>query len=240
MNNVPPQPPQNLEAERAVLCAVLLDNDVLREVAPILRPGDFYKDAHGQIYDAIYGIWIGGNPVDAVTLADDLTRNGRYEQIGGDALLVEIGRSVPHAANARFHARIVREKSIARQLILAGTDLIRDGYSNMFSVEQMLDIAEQKVLGILGFDPDPPYELVNLATCDYGLYLKTEHWKRARSEAIERCGNRCMVCNSADRLDVHHRTYERRGREEPADLIVLCRGCHTLFHDNGKISRTPA
>jgi hypothetical protein len=81
------------------------------------------------------------------------------------------------------------------------------------------------------------FELIALNRCDYGLYLKTEHWSGKRDEALEFWERRCSVCNSPDNLHVHHRTYERRGHEQPADLIVLCRPCHQLFHDNGRLAK---
>ena len=69
----------------------------------------------------------------------------------------------------------------------------------------------------------------------YSEYLKTEGWKGRRLKALDRAGNRCQVCNSAERPEVHHRTYERLGHERAADLVVLCRKCHQLFHDNGEL-----
>ena len=73
---------------------------------------------------------------------------------------------------------------------------------------------------------------------DYQLYLRTKHWQQVRAAALLRYDNRCAVCNSPDQPDVHHRTYERRGCERPEDVIVLCRGCHDLFHKNGKLFRS--
>lgn len=69
----------------------------------------------------------------------------------------------------------------------------------------------------------------------YADYLLTEHWQKMRLEALERASHRCQVCNSSTTLNVHHRTYERRGNELTEDLIVLCQSCHQLFHDNGKL-----
>jgi len=141
-------PPQNLDAERGVLGAILLDNDVLHDVIAILSIDDFYRDAHQVVYRAIRDMYDEGKAVDAVTLADELVRRGQYKQIGGDDLLAEIANSVPHAANARYHADIVRQKSVSRQLIQTSTDLIRDGYSNMFTSQQLLDTAEAKIFAI--------------------------------------------------------------------------------------------
>jgi 5-methylcytosine-specific restriction endonuclease McrA len=68
------------------------------------------------------------------------------------------------------------------------------------------------------------------------VYLRSDHWQEVRKAALERAGRRCQVCNGDKQLDVHHRTYERKGREEPSDVTVLCRKCHETFHGNGKIS----
>jgi len=69
-----------------------------------------------------------------------------------------------------------------------------------------------------------------MATMPYRLYLLTEHWRRVSREAKERAGNRCQLCNSPTNIETHHRTYERRGHEEPEDLTVLCSECHGKFH----------
>jgi hypothetical protein len=89
-------------------------------------------------------------------------------------------------------------------------------------------------VGLLGDE-----DVMFLDSCDYRIYLLTNHWHHVRAEALTRYANRCAVCNSPDRLDVHHRTYERRGHELETDVIVLCRGCHDIFHKNGKLARPP-
>jgi replicative DNA helicase len=141
-------PPQNLEAERGVLGGILLDNDVLHDIVPILSVEDFYRDAHQIIYRAIRDLYDLGRAVDAITLADELVRRDEYKKIGGEEMLLEIANSVPHAANARYHAEIVRQKSIARQLIQSATEIIKDGYSNLYTAQQLLETAEQKIFNI--------------------------------------------------------------------------------------------
>ncbi len=141
-------PPQNLEAEKGVLGSVLLDNDVLHEVVALLSVVDFYRDAHQTIYQAIRDLYDQGKGIDAVTLADELTRRDQFDKIGGDETLREIVDSVPHAANAKYYAAIVRERSISRQLIDSATEIIRDGYSNQFTAQDLLESAERKVFAI--------------------------------------------------------------------------------------------
>src|SRR3954470_9196467 len=123
-------PPQNLEAERSVLGSILLDNDVLHEIIPILSVADFYRDSHQVIYQAIRDLYDQGKAVDAITLADELIHRDQFQKIGGDETLKEVVDSVPHAANGKYYAGIVREKAISRQLIDSATEIIRDGYSH--------------------------------------------------------------------------------------------------------------
>jgi replicative DNA helicase len=141
-------PPQNLEAERSVLGSMLLDNDVLHEIVPILAVADFYRETHQTIYQAIRDLYDQGKGIDAVTLADELTRRDQFDKVGGDETLAEIVNSVPHAANAKYYAGIVREKSIGRQLIDSATEIIRDGYSNQYTAQELLESAERKVFAI--------------------------------------------------------------------------------------------
>ncbi len=110
-------PPQNLEAEQRVLAAVLLDNEVLHDVVPKLKIEDFYRETHQTIYRAVRDLYDQGKAIDTITLVDELERRGEFKGIGGDETLAEIMASVAHAANARYHADIVREKSVQRRLI---------------------------------------------------------------------------------------------------------------------------
>jgi len=71
----------------------------------------------------------------------------------------------------------------------------------------------------------------------YPAYLETPHWQNCREQALEAAQHRCAICNAANSLEVHHRTYERRGQESPGDLTVLCGDCHKLFHDNGRLAK---
>ena len=127
---------------------MLLDNDVLHEIVPMLGVSDFYRDVHQTIYQAIRDLYDLGKGIDAVTLADELIRRDQFEKIGGDETLREIVDSVPHAANAKYYAGIVREKAIGRQLIDSATEIIRDGYSNQYTAQELLESAERKVFAI--------------------------------------------------------------------------------------------
>jgi replicative DNA helicase len=141
-------PPQNLEAEQGVLGSILLDNDVLHEIVGFLRVEDFYRDIHQVIYTAIRDLYEQRKGIDVVILAEELIRRDQFQQIGGDDTLAEIVNSVPHAANGRYYAEIVKEKSINRKLIESATEIIRDGYSNQFTAHQLLEATERKVFSI--------------------------------------------------------------------------------------------
>jgi replicative DNA helicase len=141
-------PPQNIEAEKSLIGSILLDNDVLHEIIPMVGVADFYRDAHQVIYEAIRDLYDLSKGIDAVTLADELTRRDQFQKIGGDETLREIVDFVPHAANAKYYAGIVREKSISRQLIDSATEIIRDGYSNQFTAQDLVEGAERKIFAI--------------------------------------------------------------------------------------------
>ena len=141
-------PPQNIEAEQGVLGSILLENEVLHDVVPVLTVEDFYRDTHQVIYQAIRDLYDLGKAIDAITLADELIRRDQFRAIGGDDTLAQILNSVPHAANARYYADIVRQKAIARQLIEAANEILREGYSNNYTAEQLLENAERRVFNI--------------------------------------------------------------------------------------------
>jgi replicative DNA helicase len=140
-------PPANLEAELGVLGAILLDNDVLHDVVPLLEAEDFFRDSHQVLYRAIRDLYRRGVPVDAITLMDHLRQEpGRYERVGGDDALAEVLRSVPHAANAAYHARIVRQKAIVRELIQGAHETLRDGYAQRETAADMFAAAQRRLL----------------------------------------------------------------------------------------------
>jgi replicative DNA helicase len=141
-------PPQNIEAEQSLLGSILLDNEVLHEIIPFLRIEDFYRDAHQLIYAAIRDMYDRNKGIDAVTLAEELTRRDQFEQIGGDETLALITGIVPHSANAQYYAEIVKEKATNRQLIENASEIIREGYSNQFTAQQLLESAERRIFGI--------------------------------------------------------------------------------------------
>lgn len=143
------QPPRSVEAERAVLGSLLLLPEVCDEVALILRPDDFYDDAHGCIFRHILQMHEDGRPVDPQLLIQGLKDAGEYDLVGGAAYLLEMSQEVATAAHAEHFARIVRDKSVLRSLIHAGTDIIQESSDPTVDAREMLSRAEERVFRIL-------------------------------------------------------------------------------------------
>jgi replicative DNA helicase len=142
-------PPQNLDAERSVLGSMLRDNQVIDDVCQVLRAEDFYADAHQKLFTAIVELRDkGGQPVDIVILADEMQRRGQIEDVRGYAYLAELWDAAPTAANAEHYAKIVRDRSLVRNLIHAGTELLRDAYDQVMPAEQLIESAERKIMEV--------------------------------------------------------------------------------------------
>ena len=109
-------PPQNLEAEQGVLGSILLSHEELDDVVEVLRPDHFYSEANQRIFEAVMRLHERGVKGDAVTLSEELTRNGDMEVVGGDQYLIQVLEAVPNAAHARYYADIVRYRWIQRTL----------------------------------------------------------------------------------------------------------------------------
>ena len=134
-----------------MLGSILLDNDVMHDIVVFLRAEDFYRDAHQVIYAAIRDLYDKAKGIDAVTLAEELKLRGVFDQVGGDDTLTEIVTSVPHAANGKYYAEIVKEKATSRQLIEstgAEDAFAGNGYSNQFTAQELLEGAERKIFSI--------------------------------------------------------------------------------------------
>lgn len=146
-----PLPPQNLDAERMVVSACMLDHggaEALDDAMLAVRPSDFYREAHGLMFDALCGLRTQGRPTDAVSLIDELERRGWLERCGGEDGVADVANAAPHAANAGFHAGIVRQKAMTRRLVEACTEIIRDGYSNLHTATELVERAESRIFAI--------------------------------------------------------------------------------------------
>lgn len=142
--NVPCHP----ESERSVLGAMLRSREAALLAIETLQPEDFYDSANKEIYAAMINIATASQPIDLVTLDEELTRRGKLDAVGGAAYLVELSRSVPSAVNARAYIRIVDEKSTLRKLIAASEKIMQDCYAGEVETQAILEMAEKQIYDI--------------------------------------------------------------------------------------------
>ncbi len=141
-------PPHDLDAEQSVIGSLLINPDAVISVVEILGAGDFYKEAHGHIYDAILTLYERREPIDLVTLTSELNKRDQLDAIGGKTYLSEIIAIVPTSANVEFYAKIVANKSVLRKLITTATNIAELGYKEEEEVDTLLDKAESSIFKI--------------------------------------------------------------------------------------------
>lgn len=141
-------PPQDLNAETSVLGGILLDNEAIDIVSEILVSEDFYRTAHTQIFSVMCDISERGEPVDLITLHAALKNNGLLDEVGGPAYISVLADNVPTAANIKYYADIVKEKSLRRKVINLGTDIESKGHSEESDVKDLVVFAEESLRGI--------------------------------------------------------------------------------------------
>ncbi|AZU64764.1 replicative DNA helicase [Neobacillus mesonae] len=141
-------PPQNIEAEQAVIGAIFLEPSSLTTASEILIPEDFYRAAHQKIYNVMLKLNDEGKAVDLVTVTEELAAAKLIEDIGGVSYLSELAGSVPTAANIEYYAKIVEEKALLRRLIRTATNIATDGYTREDEVETVLSEAEKSILEV--------------------------------------------------------------------------------------------
>ena len=141
-------PPQNLEAEQAVLGSMLIERAAAEKAAEILNPEDFYRDAHRYIFEAIITLAERDEPIDLITVSEELKVKDLYESVGGDIYLLNLMDAPSTAANVEYYARLVEEKSILRRLLAAGTDIQGLAFSEYESIDDVVDRAERLVFDV--------------------------------------------------------------------------------------------
>jgi replicative DNA helicase len=141
-------PPQNIEAEEAIISAILIDNDALLEVIETLATGDFYRTAHQKIYAAIIDLFDKAEPVDLVTLANKLKEKGQLEEVGGASYLARLVDAVPLAVNAQHYAKIVHDKASLRRLIEKSNAIVKRCFEERGNADDVIDFAETAIFEI--------------------------------------------------------------------------------------------
>ncbi|MFW6143758.1 MAG: DnaB-like helicase N-terminal domain-containing protein, partial [Patescibacteria group bacterium] len=137
-------PPQNEEAERSILGALLLDEDAIVQVVDNLRGEHFYHDRHKKIYQAIYDLFERREPVDMITVTNELQTMGALEEVGGASYLAELVNSVPTSAHASYYSEIVRECAAKRRLISVAGKISELGFKEESEADELIDQAEQE------------------------------------------------------------------------------------------------
>src|SRR6202162_4797927 len=145
LGNLDRIPPNNLEAEMAVIGSVMVDREMMAIVSEVVQPNDFYAHVHESIYAALLQLYERGEPLDKVTLAEELRRRNMLDRVGGVAYLSSLMETVPTAASAEYYAKIVREKSTLRSLIHAGTVITQAGDASEEDVDGARDRTAQTV-----------------------------------------------------------------------------------------------
>lgn len=141
-------PPQNMEAEQSVLGAMLLDKDAIITAIELLRSSDFYREGHRKIFQAMVALSERGEPVDLITLLEELRGHNQLEAIGGMGYLTTLANTVPTSANAGYYARIVQEKAVLRSLISTATRIVTRCFEAKEDVDEILDEAERAVFEV--------------------------------------------------------------------------------------------
>jgi replicative DNA helicase len=141
-------PPQSLEAEQAVLGAMLLDKDAIGRAIEILTADCFYREAHRKVFDAVASLYERGMTADLIGVAEELRARGYLEAVGGNAFLSGLQDQVATAAHVEHHCRLVMDKHVMRELIHTGTEIVRKGYEGAGSSGELIDTAEQMIFSI--------------------------------------------------------------------------------------------
>jgi replicative DNA helicase len=198
--------PQALEAEQSVLGSILIDADAILRVADFLRPADFYKAAHGSIYEAMLSLHGQREPIDLVTLAEDLERRDRLEAVGGPGYLATLMNAVPTAVHAEHYGRIVERKSVLRNLIGAAGRIAAVGYEESNDAEVAIDRAESILFEISQRRTAQGFE--SLGTLLGQAYDRLEYLHEHRGQILG-------IPSGLSQLDA------LLGGFQPSDLIIL-------------------
>ena len=142
------QMPFSLEAEQSVLGAIILDPDKIREVANVINADDFYLEQHKKIYEAMRELFLANNTIDVITLIDELTKSGTYDDAGGKNYVALLAQSVPSLANLPDYLRIIKDKALLRRLIEASGEISRLSFLGEGETSDILERAEQLIFNI--------------------------------------------------------------------------------------------
>ncbi len=141
-------PPQNVEAEQSVLGSLLLDKDAIVKIAEDLKPVDFYREQHAEIYRCILALYEKRIPTDVVTVTDELKRTDKYDLVGGTGYLSTLVNSVPTSAHIEHYSQLVKDRATKRALISTAAKITEEAFREDSEVKDLLDMSEQSLFGI--------------------------------------------------------------------------------------------
>ena len=141
-------PPHSIDAEQAVLGAIIINSRAINDVSSILLPGDFYREAHRIVFEAMLEMSYKGSPIDMLSLSEFLRDKNLFEKVGGVAFITHLSNISPSAANATYYAKIVKDKALLRNLINAASEIADSAFAGSDDIVNLLDNAERKVLAI--------------------------------------------------------------------------------------------
>lgn len=199
-------PPQNIDAEQSVLGAILIENDAIYKAVEAISIDDFYKESHKKIYLAMLDLSEKNEAIDLVTITEYLKKKNELDAVGGAIYLSQLSNAVPTAANIKYHARIVHEKAILRNLIHTATEIVTRGYEDTRDVEELLDFAENSIFSISEQKIKPSFTAIKEIIKD-------------SFEAIERLSDKKEMVTGAPSgfLDLDMMT----SGFQPADLVIV-------------------
>jgi len=175
-------PPHNMEAEQSVLGSMLLDKEAVAVAIDSLKGEDFYLDAHKEIFEAMTEIYDRGEPVDLVTVVEELRQRATLDAVGGVSYITDLSMTVPSTANIKYYVGIVEEKSILRRLIAACNDVIRESYEAREDIEIIVDHAEKKIFEITQRNTTTDFEPIKTILLD--TYTKIEELSKNKGSII--------------------------------------------------------
>ncbi len=198
--------PQATPLEEAILGAILVDKDALPSVIEILRPDSFYKPQHQEIYDVMLNLFSRSQPIDLLTVHEALNKTGKLDEVGGVNYLMELSNKVASAANIEYHARIIAQKFIQRELIRVSSQVIKDSFEDNKDVLELLDEAERNLYDITDKNLNTGYQSLS------ALAVKAQK----EIEEISQKGSELTgVTTGFDDLDKMTHGWQ------PSDLIII-------------------
>ncbi|MFY9176999.1 MAG: replicative DNA helicase [Caldicoprobacterales bacterium] len=182
METLSRMPPHNMEAEQSVLGCMLLDKESVATATDFLDSDDFYADAHKEIFDSMVEIYDRGEPVDLVTVTEQLRQRGTLEAVGGVVYLSDLSMTVPSTANIKYYVDIVEEKAILRRLIAACNDIIKQSYEAREEIDLIIDHAEKSIFEITQRNTVSDFEPIKTVLLD--TYAKIEEMSKNKGKII--------------------------------------------------------